>query len=423
MNMQQGQPVGAQPVATTPVMSELRVSIIGALLVAIGPISMALFTPAMPEIVRAFGTTDAAVKMTLSLYFAGFAFAQLVCGPLSDGYGRKPITIAFMGIYLAATVAAIIAPTIELLIAARFAQGVGAAAGVAISRAIVRDLFTNERSARIMNLIGMILGIGPAFSPTIGGVAMELFGWHSIFGFMLAFGVTVILVVKFAMTETVVRDPSRVQPRALARSYRSLSASGYFMWSSLVMGGSVGALYTLATILPFVLMDRVGLSPTQFGLGMLMQSGAFFTGAVVMRRLMGTRSAYQLVKPGLWFIAVGSLMLAVGMRAFEPGFLLVMAPVGIYAFGIAFVMPAMSTASLAPFPHMAGAASSMSGFIQMGGGLVGGMIAALVGDPVAGISTVIPAMGFFAILSWVLWSRYPEPALARTVITPAAPAE
>lgn len=423
MNVQQGQPVGAQPVASTPVMSELRVSIIGALLVAIGPISMALFTPAMPEIVRAFGTTDAAVKMTLSLYFAGFAFAQLVCGPLSDGYGRKPITIAFMGIYLVATMAAILAPTIELLIASRFAQGIGAAAGVAIARAIVRDLFTNERSARIMNLIGMILGIGPAFSPTIGGVAMELFGWHLIFAFMLAFGVTVILVVKFALTETVMRDPSRIRPRALVRSYRSLSGSGYFMWSSLVMGGSVGALYTLATILPFVLMDRVGLTPTQFGLGMLMQSGAFFIGAVVMRRLMGTRSAYQLVKPGLWFIATGSLMLAIGMRAFEPSFLLVMAPVGIYAFGIAFVMPAMSTASLAPFPHMAGAAASMSGFIQMGGGLVGGMIAALVGDPVTGIATVIPAMGFFAILSWLLWSRYPEPALARTVITPAAPAE
>jgi DHA1 family bicyclomycin/chloramphenicol resistance-like MFS transporter len=413
----------AQPVAAQPVMSELRVSIIGALLVAIGPISMALFTPAMPEIVRAFGTTDAAVKMTLSLYFAGFAFAQLVCGPLSDGYGRKPITIAFMGIYLAATVAAILAPTIELLIAARFAQGVGAAAGVAISRAIVRDLFTNERSARIMNLIGMILGIGPAFSPTLGGITMELFGWHAIFGFMLAFGVTIILVVKFAMTETVVRDPSRVKPRALMRSYRSLSTSGYFMWSSLVMGGSVGALYTLATILPFVLMDRVGLTPTQFGLGMLMQSGAFFIGAVVMRKLMGTRSAYQLVRPGLCFIAAGSLLLAVGLHLFEPSFLLVMAPVGVYAFGIAFVMPAMSTASLAPFPHMAGAAASMSGFIQMGGGLVGGMIAALVGDPVTGISTVIPAMGFFAILSWVLWSRYPEPALARTVITPAAPAE
>ena len=116
-------------------MSERRVGLIGALLTAVGPISMAVFTPAMPELVHAFGTTEAAVKLTLSLYFAGFAFAQLVCGPLSDGFGRKPVIVAFMGIYLVATLVAILAPTIYVLIAARLLQGVGAAAGVAISRA------------------------------------------------------------------------------------------------------------------------------------------------------------------------------------------------------------------------------------------------------------------------------------------------
>jgi MFS transporter, DHA1 family, multidrug resistance protein len=249
-------------------------------------------------------------------------------------------------------------------------------------------------------------------------VATELFGWHSIFAFMLLFGLAIILMVKFAMVETVVPDRSRIKPRALVRSYRSLATSGYFMWSSLVLGGSVGALYTLATLLPFVLMDRVGLTPTQFGVGMLMQSGAFFFGSVAMRRLMGRHSAYRLVRPGLCFIAAGSVLLFVGLHIVEPSFLWVMGPVGIYAFGIAFVMPAMSTAALAPYPHMAGAAASLSGFLQMGGGLVGGVIAALVGNPVTAISTVIPAMGFFAIMSWYLWSRYPEPALARTVLTP-----
>src|SRR5690606_27992445 len=144
---------GAVPVE--PLMSERRVSIIGGLIVAIGPISLALFTPAMPEIAHAFGTSEGAVKLTLSLYFAGFAFAQLFCGPLSDGFGRKPVTFAFMAIYLVASLIALLAPSIEVLIAARFLQGVGAAVGVAISRAIVRDLFTHERSARIMNLIGI----------------------------------------------------------------------------------------------------------------------------------------------------------------------------------------------------------------------------------------------------------------------------
>ena len=124
--------------APEPVMTERRVALLGALLVAIGPVSMALYTPAMPEIVRAFGTTEAAVKLTLSLYFAGFALAQLFCGPLSDGFGRRPVTIAFMGIYLAASLVCLFSPGIEVLIAARFMQGVGAAAGIAISRAIVR---------------------------------------------------------------------------------------------------------------------------------------------------------------------------------------------------------------------------------------------------------------------------------------------
>src|SRR5690606_24393374 len=122
MNLHQG--VASSPV---PLMSERRVSLIGAMLVAIGPISMALYTPAMTEIVRAFDTTEAAVKMTLSIYFAGFAVAQLICGPLSDAFGRRPVVMGFMGIYAVASMIAVVAPTIELLILARFLQGVGAA--------------------------------------------------------------------------------------------------------------------------------------------------------------------------------------------------------------------------------------------------------------------------------------------------------
>src|SRR5690606_20617600 len=220
-----------QQPATAPLMSERRVSLIGAALVALGPISMALFTPAMPELVRVFGTTDSTIKLTLSLYFAGFALTQLICGPLSDGFGRKPIAIAFIGIYLVASTLALFAPTVEFLIAARFLQGAGAAVGVAISRAIVRDLFTNETSARIMNLIGLILGVGPAFSPTIGGIAMELFGWEAIFVLMVLFGIAVLCIIQFYLVETVTRDLSRIKPLALMKAYGQLMKSSYFISS------------------------------------------------------------------------------------------------------------------------------------------------------------------------------------------------
>jgi DHA1 family bicyclomycin/chloramphenicol resistance-like MFS transporter len=398
-----------QPAGAAPVMSERRVGLLGALLVAIGPVSMALFTPAMPEIVHAFHTTEGAVKLTLSLYFAGFAFAQLVCGPLSDGFGRKPVTFAFMLIYMAASLLALFSPTIELLIAARFLQGVGAAVGISVARAMVRDLYTHEKSARIMNLMGLILSIGPAVSPTLGGITMELAGWHAIFIVMIAGAVVSLVIVQLFMVETVRRDLSRIRPAALMRSYSSLLRSRYFVLASLVLGGSAGAIYTQATMLPFILMDRVGLSPTQFGIAMLMQSGSYIAGSLVVRMLLRRVAAPRLVPVGLGFMAVGSVGLAIWLRIAEPSLLSVMAPVGAYTFGIAFVMPSISTAVLAPFPHIAGAASSMSGFFQMGSGLVGGTIAALVGNPVMAIATIIPAMGLIAIVSWLVWRRIPEP--------------
>jgi DHA1 family bicyclomycin/chloramphenicol resistance-like MFS transporter len=398
-----------QSPAPAPVMSERRVTLIGALLVAIGPVSMALYTPAMPEIVRAFGTTEAAVKLTLSLYFAGFALAQLFCGPLSDGFGRRPVTIAFMGIYLAASVVCLFSPGIEVLIAARFMQGVGAAAGVAISRAIVRDLFTHERSARIMNMIGIILAVGPAFSPVIGGVTMELFGWHAIFVLMVAFGLGIVLAAVFVMRETVTRDLSRIRPMAIARSYGTLLTSRYFMYSSLMLAGTIGALYVLATMLPFILINRVGLTATEFGLSMLAQSGSYFFGSVAARFIMPKLGSRGLVPIGLGFVAVGGTALFVLLRVYEPSFYTVMVPVAFYAFGIAFIMPAMTTAALASFPHIAGAASSLSGFMQMGGGLLGSVIAVLVGEPVLAISTVIPAMGLIAVACWFGFRRLPDP--------------
>ncbi|MFC5586802.1 multidrug effflux MFS transporter [Nitratireductor kimnyeongensis] len=404
----------------SPLMSERRVSIIGAMLVALGPVSMALFTPAMPQIVEAFGTTEAAVKMTISLYFAGFALAQLFCGPLSDGLGRKPVTFGFLGIYVVASFVALMSPNIETLIAARFLQGFGAAVGVAVSRAVVRDLFTHESSARIMNLIGIILAIGPAFAPTLGGLTMQLAGWHAIFGLMLVAGVVISLVVHFCMRETVERDLSRISPKALIHSYGLLLGNAYFMLSSLVIAGTVGALYTQATVLPFILMSRVGLTPAEFGIGMLAQSGMYFIGAVAARFLMKTLGAYRLVPIGLAAIAAGSVLMILSLTQFKPSFIGVMGPVGVYAFGIAFVMPAMMTAGLAPFPRIAGSASSLTGFLQMGTGLAGGTIAALIGDPVLAMVLIIPTFGAVAITSWLIWNRLPEPTLA-TALRPSPP--
>ncbi len=385
-----------------PLMSERRTSLIGAFMTMIGSISMSLYTPAMPALAHAFGVSGASAKLTLTFYFAGFAAAQLVTGPASDAIGRRKAAIIFMLVYLAGSVMAVFAPTIEWLMAARLIQGIGASVGTTVSRAIVRDQYTGDQSARIMNMIGIVLAVGPGIAPTIGGLILEFSTWQGIFVVMAGMGMTGIGIVLFALKETTVPDAARGAPGPLVKSYGRLLASGPVMSASLTVGFAVGALYMLATVLPFVLIDEAGLTPAQFGLGMMAQTGSYFLGSVLFRVLLRRASAERLVIPGLGFILVGSVLAFLSIQFLPLSYLSVMVPVGFYAFGIAFVMPHMTTAALMPFPRIAGTAAAMLGFIQMGSGVLGGAVAAAIGEPLLSLHVLMPGMGVICSLFY-LW--------------------
>lgn len=386
-------------------MSERRTSIIGAMLATIGPISMSIYTPAMPELVTAFGSTEAVIKLTLSVYFAGFAMAQLLAGPMSDAFGRRPATVGFVGVYMLGSLIAAFAPSVEWLLAGRLVQGVGASVGMTVARAIVRDQFVGAESARIMNLIGIMLAIGPAIAPTIGGLALATFGWQSIFFLLVGFGLMLATVVLAFMRETSVPDRSRARPAGLAKAYGELVLNARFISAVIVLGGSVGALYAQATMLPFILIGKVGMTPTAFGLGMMMQSGAYFFGSISLRFAVPKLGGEGSVRAGLSMLGLGGLMMAISVRAIEPSYLTIMVPVAFLTFGIAFLTPHMSTAALSSFPHIAGSASAMMGFIQMTCGFLGGLAAALIGMPTLAFGTVIPLMVLTAILSYVWFLR------------------
>lgn len=392
---------------TAPLMTAQRVSLIGGLMVAIGPIAMALYTPAMPDVVAAYDSTKSIVKLTLTLYFAGFAIAQLVAGPLSDAIGRRPVAVVFAAIFCAASFGALLAPTIETLAMARFAQGIGASAGVAISRAIVRDCFQGDESSRIMNMISIILAVGPAASPTIGGLLVLHVGWKSVFVVMIALGLAMAMVALVAMRETLpAAQPLRMA--TLGRSYLRLLGSRHFVAASLTVAGAVGAIYAQATLLPFILMGQVGLSASGFGMAMLMQSGMFLLGALVARSAMKRTSAYQIVVPGLAAIGFGSLFIFLLLWVDEPSVFRVIVPVGFYAFGIAFVVPAMSTAALAAFPRIAGTAAALMGFLQMGAGLIVGTIGAFFSDTLVAFAVLIPSMAAVACVSYMIYRCPPS---------------
>lgn len=381
-------------------MSERRTTVIGALLTAIGPISMAIYTPAMPELVRAFDTTEAAIKMSLSLYFAGFALAQLVAGPVSDAFGRKTASLSFLIIYLAGSLISVVAPTVEWILVGRLIQGIGASVGITVSRAIVRDQFTGAKAAGIMNTMGIILAIGPAAGPTIGGLALAAFGWTSIFFLMVGFGAILVFLSIVFLKETTVPDRSRLQPARLLQAYAEIVVLPRFLCTSLILGGCVGALYAQAAVLPFILIDEVGLTPTEYGMGMLMQSGFFLIGSVSLRLISKWLPGAKAPAVGLVFSGGGGIIMALSIYLLPPSFLSIMGPVAICTFGTAFVTPYIITAGLAPFPHIAGSASALMGFIQMGAGFVGGVAAASIGLPLHAFGTVIPTMHILAVLGF-----------------------
>jgi MFS transporter, DHA1 family, multidrug resistance protein len=410
-------------------MSEWRLSVVGGLLVALGPISLSLYTPAMPELVHVFNTDVATIKLTLTTYFAGFALSQLVCGPLSDAFGRRRIALSFTFIYLVGSVVAASAPSVEWLLAARLVQGIGAAAGVSIARAMVRDLHTGDASVRIMNMIGVLLAIGPAASPTIGGIALDLFGWQAIFAFMVGYGAILTTVLLTLTPETLSHpDPSRLRPARLIRNYGRLLASPAFLGPSIVFGCTAGGLYTMATLLPFVMIDAVGLTPTLFGFSMIMQSGSYLIGAVLMRRLLRRFEAHRMVPFGIVTMVVAGVLLATGLRLAPPSFLSVMGPVALFAFGIAFISPSMQTSALAYFPDIAGSAAALMGFFQMGGGFLGSAVSAAIGRPVFSLATIIPTMILFAVVAHYGLRSLAGPqrmldSVADRIVKPESPAE
>ncbi|WP_244293999.1 multidrug effflux MFS transporter [Pannonibacter carbonis] len=391
-------------------MSERRTAALGAALVAIGPVTMALYTPAMPVLAEAFDTSRSMIKLTLTAYFAGFALTQLFCGPLTDAFGRRPVTLAFLLLYLGSTLLATFAPTVEWMIVARTLQGVGAAVGISVSRAIVRDQFTGQTSARIMNAIGTMLAIGPAVSPTIGGLTLEYFGWREIFWFMVVYGVVLMLAVALWMAETNrFIDRANLRPARLVANYLALLRDPQFLRPSLLVGFGIGSIYTLATILPFVLIDRIGLSPSQFGVGMMVQSGCFISGTLVTGRLLRRVDADRLIPYGLAGLVLASLAMVAAHQLLPPSFLGVMLPVGLFAFSLATVLPAAMTASLQGFPQMAGAAASMTGFLQFGTGILGSLLAAWLGDPYLAMLIVAPGMPLLAVLSYLALTPLAKP--------------
>ena len=388
-------------------MSARRTAVIGGLMVTTGPLSLSLYSPALPSLVADLGITDAGGKLTLTVYFAAFAFAQLICGPVSDRYGRRATGIGFFAIYVLGSLVGALAPTLEVLLLGRLLQGFGVSAGVALSRAMVRDRFAGAEAIRILTLVNLILTVAPAVSPTLGSLLMLVGPWNVMFAVMAGFGLAIIAMLGFGARETL--PESRRVPlnlRTILTNYARLLRTPDFLLPSLILCCAFGGFYVFPALLPFVLIDTLGLSPFGFAMVMLIQTGCFMAGNMIAARLARRISGAQLVLIGLVLVGLAGLGFAIAPRLMPDSILAVMIPVGLWMLALAAIGPSATTAAMAGFADIAGSAGAMTGFLQMGGGFAASLAAGALFASALDALTIIPPLLAFATILLALAERF-----------------
>jgi MFS transporter, DHA1 family, multidrug resistance protein len=312
-----------------------------------------------------FGTSTAFVQYSLSAAVLGIALGQLVYGPLSDRFGRKPVLVGGISLFVATSVACSMAASIEALIGLRFFQGFFACSGIIVARAIIRDLFDREAAARLFALMMGIHGIMPTIAPGVSGWITQDYGWRILFLVMAGFGLFTVLTVCFGLSETnKTRTANAVQPSVLVRNYivilrdrsfRSYATCACFMYGAL-MAYFAGA--------PVGLIQYLGLSPVEFGIAMAVPMICYTIAQISLARVAQRLGLDRMIRVGVILAAAAGIGMLLFVISGNINVYTLMGPVVVVLVSLAFITPGTTAGAMSPFATMAGAASSLLGFIQ-----------------------------------------------------------
>lgn len=358
------------------------------------PLSTDLYLASLPHLGVYFGASPAAVQQTLSMFVIGFGTAQLVTGPLSDRYGRRPVALGGLALYAIASVACSLAPTLPVLIAGRFAQAVGCCTAVVVARAIIRDAYAPAEGAKMVAKASALLSLAPLLGPIIGSYLQVTFGWRSAFVAITAFGALVAVAASKWLQETIVhRDAAATRPLPLLRTYGRIAATPGF-WAYALPGSlSYAAIFCFISGSSFVLIQVLGVPTEYFGYCFAFGVSGYLGGTLICRRLLGRIGMERTLSVGatVSLLAGIGFLLAVLADAHHWSIVLIAQFLTMGAHGINF--PATQSGSVAPFPRQAGAAAGLFGFFTMMAALAAGTVVGASHDgtllPLATISAVI----------------------------------
>jgi DHA1 family bicyclomycin/chloramphenicol resistance-like MFS transporter len=359
-----------------------------AMMTALGPLSTDMYLPSLPSIERSLGAGVPQVQLTLSLFLVGFAVGQIVYGPFSDRLGRRPMLLAGFAIFLAATLACAVAPSIEVLMAARILQAIGAAGPIVLARAIVRDLYEGARAGRELSLMGSIMGLMPAVAPVFGGLLQAAFGWRANFVAMALLAACILGVTARLLPETLqTRRPEPVSAAAILGDFRVLLEHGPFRIYMALIALAFGGLFAFISVSSFILQDVDGLSGVGFGAAFGATAIAYISGTLLAQRLVPRRGLDGTIAVGVACLAVGSLAQLAGVLLAPHAWAVIVLPMMVYLCGIGLVMPQALAAAMTPFPTRAGAASSLVGLVQ---NVFAGTVGVIVGHALGGSALPLP---------------------------------
>ena len=388
-------------------------------LIAIGQVATSIYLPSMPAMTVALATDGATMQLTLTAYLVGFAVSQLIYGPLSDRYGRRPLLFAGLVLYVAASAACALAGSIDELIVARLFQSMGACAGPVVGRAVVRDLYDGERAAKVLGYVGFVLAVSPAFAPVLGAHLHGWFGWRANFVFVAAFGAAVGVVMWRKLQET--HQPDIQHGLGLARmaaSYRTLLRSPGFLAYTLNLSLAFTALFVYISESPFVFIEMLGTTERAYGWYTLAGVGAFATTSLMAGRFAGRMTIGPAVRAGTALMAAGGLLIMALALSGIFSIAAILGPMMVIAAGIGIVLPYGMAGAMSPHPTIAGAASALFGLAQFGLAALGTILMGAVRDGTQIPMTVIMAAATLAAAAALGILARPESEAARPLGTP-----
>ena len=376
-------------------------------LVALGPISTDLYLPSLPTLTTVFATDEAAVQRTLSVFLVGFAVSQLLYGPLSDRFGRRPVLMGGIAVYVVASVGCALAGSVESLTVWRFFQALGACCGPVVGRAVIRDVYGREQAARILAYVGMAMAIAPAIGPIIGGVLTETFGWRSNFWVLTGFGIGTLAAVVLLLAETNrLPDPDALRPAQQLRNYGTMLRHRQYVGYVCVVAGVYSAIFSFISGSSFVIVDGLGLSPTAYGFCFAAVVVGYMAGSFTAGRLTGRFGSDRMILVGAGIATTSGLAMLLFALAGWFSVISVVTPFVVAMVGIGLVLPNAVAGAVGPFPRMAGLAAAFLGFAQFGvAALVGLVVGALTDRSALPMATSIFLVLLCSLLAYLLLVR------------------